>query len=491
MSGSTACAPHARNMIGVGTERWDSRLPARVDRWPRLVLLSASTLALTAATPANVGAQTAAQSGASQLPPVQIDAPTQKPRGQQAPAQNRGSRSAARTQRRNAPHVAAQPTPPAPPTQPADTQDARTGTVGVYANSTSVATKTNTPLINIPQSVDVLTNSFIKDQSFQSIDDTVRYVPGVVPQQGEGNRDELVTRGVDSSANFFVNGFRDDVQYFRDLYNTQSIEVLKGPNALIFGRGAGGGLLNRTLKEADWSNVREVTAQTGSWADRRVAADVDQGINQNVAARFNAFYEQSDTFHDCGPFERYGINPTVSFWLDDATKVKLSYELYHDERLADRGNSSQSTDKPLTAANAAAARFNPATPFVSNWSTFFGSPTYKGTYANVQTGMAFIEHDFGNGLSVKNGTIYASYLRSYRNIYPGNGALSGAVNIAGTSMNLAAYENATNRNNLFNQTDFTYKTVTGPVRHTLTFGTEFGLQAGLRSATPATSRSMV
>jgi catecholate siderophore receptor len=64
-----------------------------------------------------------------------------------------------------------------------------------------------------------------------------RYVPGVAIHQGEGNRDEVVIRGVDSSANFFVNGFRDDVQYFRDLYNTQSLEVLKGPSALIFGRG--------------------------------------------------------------------------------------------------------------------------------------------------------------------------------------------------------------------------------------------------------------
>ncbi len=78
-----------------------------------------------------------------------------------------------------------------------------------------------------------------------------RYVPGVAVHQGEGNRDELVIRGVDSSANFFVNGFRDDVQYFRDFYNAQSIEVLKGPSALTFGRGAGGGIVNRTLKEAD------------------------------------------------------------------------------------------------------------------------------------------------------------------------------------------------------------------------------------------------
>ena len=125
-------------------------------------------------------------------------------------------------------------------------------TDGYLAHSTSVATKTNTPLLNIPQSITVVTKDFIKDQSFPGLTDVTRYVPGVAVHQGEGNRDELVIRGVDSSANFFVNGFRDDVQYFRDLYNAQSVEILKGPSALTFGRGAGGGLLNRTLKEADW-----------------------------------------------------------------------------------------------------------------------------------------------------------------------------------------------------------------------------------------------
>src|SRR5262249_46330233 len=131
----------------------------------------------------------------------------------------------------------------------ASTYNTRTGTVGIYTNSTSVATKVNTPLVNIPQSLSVLTQDFIRDQGFSSLTDVTRYVPGVAVHQGEGNRDELVIRGVDSSANFFVNGFRDDVQYFRDLYNAQSVEILKGPSALTFGRGAGGGLLNRTLKE--------------------------------------------------------------------------------------------------------------------------------------------------------------------------------------------------------------------------------------------------
>ena len=138
-------------------------------------------------------------------------------------------------------------------------RNAKTGTVGVYANSTPVATKTNTPLVNIPQSVTVVTKEFIRDQNFQSVTDVTRYVPGVAIHQGEGNRDELVIRGVDSSANFYVNGFRDDVQYFRDLYNTQSLEILKGPSALAFGRSAGGGLVNRTLKEADGTRIYEAT----------------------------------------------------------------------------------------------------------------------------------------------------------------------------------------------------------------------------------------
>lgn len=146
---------------------------------------------------------------------------------------------------------------------------------------------------------------------------------------------------MDSSANFFVNGFRDDVQYFRDLYNAQSVEVLKGPSALIFGRGAGGGLVNRTLKEADGARVYEATLQGGSYSDRRFTLDAGQAINPDVAVRLNAMYEGSGTFRQYGQLERYGLNPTVTLKPNDTTQVKLSYEYFHDERTADRGNPSQ------------------------------------------------------------------------------------------------------------------------------------------------------
>ncbi|WJR75479.1 TonB-dependent siderophore receptor [Bradyrhizobium sp. NP1] len=419
----------------------------------------------------NAGEPQQGQSGA-QLPPIQVTAPEAKRTAANAPSRRAGSGT-----RKPRPQVASQPAQPAVPKAFAVSQDARTGQVGVYANSTSVATKSNTALVNIPQSLSVITKDFIADQSPQNLADVTRYVPGVAVHQGEGNRDELVIRGVDSSANFFVNGFRDDVQYFRDFYNAQSVEVLKGPSALTFGRGAGGGLVNRTLKEADGTRIYEASAQTGSWGDRRFTLDAGQLINENVAARLNVFYEGADGFRDFTHLERYGINPTVTLAPSDTTKIKLSYEYFHDGRTADRGNPSQG----LSATAPSSTRFNPAAPFVpaGDYSTFFGSPNLNFARADVQTGMMIIDHDFENGLTVRNGTIVADYKKFYQNIYPGNGPLSGAVNPTDTAFNRAAYNNTTNRDNVFNQTDFVYKTNTGPALHTVAFGTEFGQQSGV------------
>jgi len=464
-------------MVHSGDQKLDNNSGKRISTIAGLkaALFSVSYAALgvlvcTTAARAQTAGATPPQAG-SQLPSIQITAPEAKRRASSAPTQR-----ADRAAQRNRSQAARKPEPQAAPKAYAVSQDARTGTVGYYANSTSVATKTNTPLIDIPQSLSVITKDFIKDQSFQGLTDVTRYVPSVAVHQGEGNRDELVIRGVDSSANFFVNGFRDDVQYFRDFYNTQSLEVLKGPAALTFGRGAGGGLLNRTLKEADGTRVYDASVQTGSWNDRRFTLDAGQAVNENVAVRFNAFYEGTDTFRDFGQIERYGINPTVTLKPDDNTKIKLSYEYFHDERTSDRGNPSQA----VNATAPSSTRFNPATPFAPNGdlSVFFGSPTYNVARADVQTTMAVVEHDFENGLTVKNGTIYADYKKFYQNVYPANGALSGAVNPADTALNLGAYQHWTDRDNVFNQTDFTYKTLTGPVFHTVGFGTEFGRQTG-------------
>jgi catecholate siderophore receptor len=436
--------------------KYQIRLAARAALVPvsyvAIGVLASATRAQTVATQ---------QASGNSLPPVTITAPEVRRRAEISPAQSRATSGGAK--RRS--QTARRPEPAAAPKQFAVSQGARTGTDGYYANSTSVGTKTDTPLLTIPQSVSVLTKDFIQDQSTHSVTDLTRYVPGVAVHQGEGNRDELVIRGVDSSADFFVNGFRDDVQYYRDIYNTQSLEVLKGPAALVFGRGAGGGVVNRTLKEADGTRVYDASMQTGSYGDRRVTLDAGQAVNDNVAVRLNTFYEGSDTFRDYGNLERFGFNPTVTLKPDDDTGIKLSYEFYHDREVADRGNPSTGTGTLL----------NPASPFAlnGNLSAFYGSPQYNNTLADVQTGMAVVEHDFGNGLSVKNSSMYADFNRSYQNVYPGSSVA------ANGTFSYNAYNHVTNRENAFNQTDFIYKTTTGPIRHTIAFGTELDRQTGV------------
>src|SRR5262249_38059385 len=152
-------------------------------------------------------------------------------------------------------------------------------------------TKTPTPLRDVPQAVTVVTRQLMQDQLMTSMGDVVRYVPGVSLHQGENNRDQLILRGNSSSADFFVDGIRDDVQYYRDLYNLDRVEALKGPNAMIFGRGGGGGVINQVTKEAGLSSLREVDLQGGSYDNRRITADLDQPLGDRFALRVNGLQE--------------------------------------------------------------------------------------------------------------------------------------------------------------------------------------------------------
>src|SRR6202008_713084 len=140
----------------------------------------------------------------------------------------------------------------------------------------------------------------------------MRYVPGVGPLLGENTRDPVLIRGNRSTADFFLDGVRDDVQYYRDLYNVERVEALKGPNAMIFGRGGGGGVINRVTKEAVPAQLREFTFQGGSYRNRRITGDFGQPLSNRVALRLNGVYENSDSFRRFVGLERYGINPTFT-----------------------------------------------------------------------------------------------------------------------------------------------------------------------------------
>ena len=320
------------------------------------------------------------------------------------------------------------------------------------ADRSRIGTKTDTALQDVPQSITVVTSEQILDQQMTSLGDVVRYVPGVSSHQGENNRDQIIFRGNGSSADFFLNGVRDDVQYYRDLYNLDRVEVLRGPNAMTFGRGGGGGIINRATKEADFSPLREVTLQGGSFGHARAAIDIDQPLNKTAAVRFNGVYEDSGSFRHFVDLKRQGFNPTLTFLPEKQTKLTLGYEYLHDTRTADRGITSfqgRPADVPVE--------------------TFYGNPADSHVRATVNLMTATVEHRAGS-LTIRNRTMLGDYDRGYQNFVPG--AVTGDKALVA----LTAYNNATKRQNLFSQTDLTYVTSTGEARHTLLGGFELGRQ---------------
>ena len=325
---------------------------------------------------------------------------------------------------------------------------------GRYATLESrSATRTDTPLRDTPQSVTVVTGSLIADQAMQTMTDVARYLPGVGMGQGEGHRDQPVIRGNSSTADFFVDGVRDDAQYLRDLYNVERVEALKGPNAMVFGRGGGGGVINRVTKDAKWSPTRSIALTGGSFDQKRGTFDVGQGLGPALAVRMNGMWERSATFRDASGLERWGINPTLALMAGSRTSVHGGYERFSDERVVDRGIPSY--------------RGGPADVDIR---TFYGDPDVNHAYAHVDAGTMTVDRALGATLLLRNRTRLTRYDKFYQNIYPG------AVTAAGDQVALGAYNHGTDRRNLFNQSDLTWEAATGAVRHVLLAGAELGRQ---------------
>jgi catecholate siderophore receptor len=325
---------------------------------------------------------------------------------------------------------------------------------GYQVPASVTATKTPTLLRDVPQAISVIPRTVIDDQRMLGMADVVRYVPGIGMAQGEGNRDAPVFRGNTSTSDFYVDGVRDDVQYFRDLYNVDRIEALKGPNAMIFGRGGVGGVINRISRQAEWSRSREVAVQAGATANRRLTADFGQALAERAAARVTGVYENSDSYRRNVQLERYGINPTAAFTLGPETTLRAGYEFFHDQRTADRGISSYQ-----------------GRPVPTDASTFFGNPDLSMADVTVNTLTSALEHRFTRRATIRTTVSYGDYDKFYQNVFPG------AVSADGTAVSLSGYNNGTTRRNLFSQTDLTLAHRTGRIEHTVLAGVEVGRQA--------------
>ena len=324
-----------------------------------------------------------------------------------------------------------------------------TGAVEEYSvEDGSTGTKTPTPLVDVPQTVTFITDDQLEDQSIRQLGEALRYVPGVSLETGEGHRDEIFIRGQESTADFYLDGLRDDAQYYRPLYNVARIEVLKGANALIFGRGGGGGVVNRVSKTADPDQrFGEVDASIDTFGAFALLGDINAPLSEAVALRINATYEEFNSHRDVFDGRFIGISPTLTARLGPDTTLVATYSYDNDARVVDRGIPALG-GLPLPGAT----------------ETFFGAPGFNATDAEVHILRSRIDHAFSESVSVNASVQYADYDKIYANILPRG--------TDGTTVDLSGYEDSQTRENLIGQANLIWQVETGGIENTFLFGVE-------------------
>ena len=311
------------------------------------------------------------------------------------------------------------------------------------------ALKTPVPILDVPQTVSIVTDVDIRKQGFREIGDIIRYTPGVNTSQGEGHRDSVVFRGVRSTADFFQDGVRDDVQYYRSLYNVEQVEILRGPNALLFGRGGTGGIINRVTKKAvvgETFTAHDVGIDSFGAAD--IALDTNFQLKNGAALRINLHSDSLANHRDHYDGNRVGFNPTMTLKVNPETTVFLSYEYADHERFIDRG---------IPTIN--------GSPDESLSDIVFGNSS-----ANVQTLEATImraqvEHTLSDTSKANFSFTSSSFDKLYQNIY--------ASGYDGTLVTMDGYYDPTERDNTIMSANLVNELSLGGVVHTLLIGAEF------------------
>ncbi|NHQ91597.1 TonB-dependent receptor [Janthinobacterium lividum] len=338
---------------------------------------------------------------------------------------------------------------------PAVTVTASKDKDGYVAATSASGTKTEMALRDVPQTINVVPAAVIRDQNAMSIQDIMKNIPGVGLSTGDGQRDQVFIRGFTAIGDQFVDGFRDDALYFRDLSNVERLEVIKGPAAVLYGRGSSGGLVNRITKKPG-VDITDVALSLTNTKGRR--GEVDAGrVGETVDWRFTGARELSDSYRDQQFINRTALSPSVAIRLSSATKLLLQGDYLEDRRLTDFGIPSYQ-----------------GRPVAVDARTYFGAANARDadfSQSRVVSTAATLTHKFSDSLSLRNAFRYYDY-----HLDRNNTNISGNVNEVKGTMSLGHAKLNRDESGWFNQTELTQKLVTGSLRHEVLYGAEFGKQ---------------
>ncbi|HEY2344492.1 MAG TPA: TonB-dependent siderophore receptor [Xanthomonadaceae bacterium] len=358
-----------------------------------------------------------------------------------------------------------------------------------YKTDTStVGAKTPTAVRDIPQSVTVIDKSMLAAQGASSFADALRNVPGITIGGAEGGQigNNINLRGFTARTDIYFDGFRDRGQYYRDVFDLDEIEVLKGPSSMLFGRGSTGGVINQVSKQAVLSPLTDVTSTVGTDDRYRTTVDFDRPLSDDAALRVNAFAQDLHSTRDVMSNKDAGLAPTLRFGIGTPTVITLSALIQDNHDMPDYG---------LPPVNGHPAKVDP--------DNFYGL-TDDHTDQDVRMFGARVEHHFSDDLVLKNQLQYDWYTTDARETAPNNLITTGGVPIDRTTGNytnapldqilvqLASHDRDIRDTSLDDQADLVAKFNTGAWAHTLIAGLELGHdtyanQAYTRSGLPLVS----
>jgi catecholate siderophore receptor len=343
-------------------------------------------------------------------------------------------------------------------------------------DASSTATKTETPLRDIPQFLNTVPESLMRAQNATSLQEALRNVPGVSYAAGEtGTQANQVfyLRGFPAGGDIFIDGVRDLGEYNRDTFATESVEVLKGPSALIFGRGSTGGIINQASKQPGVVDRKEVALTLGSFDKKRLTADWNANLGKDTAVRLVGLAEDSGSYRYPQDVRRVGFAPSVRFGIGNPLDVTLSYYFLKTGDVTDYGQ------PMLTPANTGDGRFR--VPPVSPEKYYgYANHDFADHTTNILTGK--VEWRIDRNVTLRNVTRVARYERSVEATIATLSAtdMNGAPVTPATPLELLRvarnHDSGRTRENddtsFINQTDVTWRAHGAGVKHLVLTGME-------------------
>lgn len=325
--------------------------------------------------------------------------------------------------------------------------------------------KFTAPLLDTPQTVQIIPAELFTQQGAQSLTDVLRNTPGISFSAGENgfstNTNNFTLRGFDTSGNIFVDGARDSGNYRRDVFNVEQVEVVKGP-AADNGRGGAGGYINIVTKTPKLGDAH--SASIGYGLDEydsdhrlRTALDINRAIGDGAAVRVNLLMQEGGVVgRQMAEHNTLGVAPSLAFGLDTPTRLILGYQYLEQEDLPDWGVPAAFIKDMM--------RFDPSVD-EDDRDRFYGlASDFDDTVSH--SAMARIEHDFSSTFRLSNQTRWVKTDRDARYTVPTG--YDAATREVATQTQFYDRENAS----ISNLTNLSFRFDTGGLRHTAAAGLE-------------------